>query len=158
MIAYMYLQYDMDTIMALSASYSLLELPVRFTILATSKGSAFELADWPIYLSIVVASVFGFQLGIYLRRRLDSAAVLRMLLVLIFLSSGILLGMLTSAVAAAMMTLFALILTVLVILAYWRPAILYRFVRPSFILALFKRMAVLMQRGRVDVRTPQNIS
>jgi hypothetical protein len=121
MIAFMLLRLDKNMIMALSGTYSLFELPVRLFILATADGSGFDPDEWPVYVSIATAAVLGFQLGLLLRRRLDSAAVLRVLLTLIFLSSGILLGMLSNVAAAVSMVLCAVLLAALLAVAYRCP-------------------------------------
>jgi hypothetical protein len=57
-----------------------------------AKGNVFNPDDWPVYLSVVVASWAGFLGGTLLRRRADTDAIIRVLLVLVFASSAILLG------------------------------------------------------------------
>ena len=118
MITYTLLALDKDTIVALSGAYGLIELPIRLSVLLAS-NRVIVLAAWPSYLAIVFATTIGFWVGIRIRRMLDSATILRLLLVLVFLSSGILLGMLKDPVAAGGMGIAATTL-IAVLCAAWR--------------------------------------
>jgi uncharacterized membrane protein YfcA len=92
MIAYALLAFDKDTIRAMSGTYGAMELPMRVYMFTSAEGNVFSVDDWPEYLLVAIAAWVGFGVGTSLRRFVDTDAVVRILLVLVFASSAILLG------------------------------------------------------------------
>jgi len=100
MIAFAVLRVDKDVIRGVSMVYGLLECGMRVIMFTTSDGNVFSAAEWPIYAGIAVASWVGFVVGTWLRRYADTDMIIRMLLLLVFTSSAILLGALTTHAVA----------------------------------------------------------
>jgi hypothetical protein len=100
MIAFAVLKVDKDIIRGVSMVYGLLECGMRVIMFTTSEGNVFSAAEWPIYVGIAVASWVGFVVGTWLRRYADTDMIIRMLLLLVFTSSAILLGALTTHAVA----------------------------------------------------------
>jgi uncharacterized membrane protein YfcA len=101
MVVFSILEVDKETIRSMSAIYGAFLLPVRAYMFTQAQGNVFNPDDWPTYLSVAVASWGGFLGGTLLRRRADTDAIIRVLLVLVFASSAILLGALEDAGLAA---------------------------------------------------------
>lgn len=101
MMAFALLAVDKDVIRGVSMVYGLLETGLRVLMFTTGAASPFDAREWPIYAGIAVASWAGFGAGTYLRRWADTEAIIRLLLLLVFMSSAILLGALQNSGVAA---------------------------------------------------------
>lgn len=114
MVAFTLLVVDKDDIRAISALFALLELPARISVLASQGGGGsgensgadggsggFSAVNAPLAACTVAGAMLGFCSGTYARRFLDSASVLRVLLGIVLLASGILLGALENGAVAA---------------------------------------------------------
>lgn len=101
MMAFALLAVDKDVIRGVSMVYGLLETGLRVAMFTTGAGSPFDANEWPIYAGIAVASWAGFGAGTFLRRWADTEAIIRLLLLLVFMSSAILLGALQNRAVAA---------------------------------------------------------
>lgn len=101
MMAFAVLAVDKDVIRGVSMVYGLLETGLRVVMFTTGAGSPFDANEWPIYAGIAVASWAGFAAGTFLRRWADTEAIIRLLLLLVFMSSAILLGALQDRAVAA---------------------------------------------------------
>lgn len=122
MIAFALLRLDMDIIRGVAVVYGALELGLRIALLVTSRGSAFDAAEMPIYAAVAAASCAGFLAGTALRRFVDTALVVRLLLVLVLASSALLLGALESAGVAAAFGIAAALWLALLAAAWRNPA------------------------------------
>jgi len=120
MITFSILALNKNDIVAFSAAYATINLPLRMSALLLS-GRGPRLAEWVTYIAIATTSFVGFSIGMRLRRSFDSAAILRLLLTFVFLSSGILLGMLDDARVAYGMGAVALAIALLVMAAMRWP-------------------------------------
>ena len=95
MVAFSALRVDKDNLRATAAVYSILEMLARLLAYATTASSPLAATgNAPLLGAVVVCSWLGFALGSLLRRHTDTEAILGLLLVLVFVSSGILLGVL----------------------------------------------------------------
>ena len=128
MVVFTLLKVDKDSIRATSYVFAVLELSARvlaFALLATVGGEA-SLAgavegagSAGVFAGIVVASWAGYGLGAWLRGFVDSEAIIRMLLVIVYLSAASMLGAFQSAaVLAALAGVTAAVL--LVVAALYR--------------------------------------
>jgi len=121
MIAFSLLGVDKDTIRGVSTVYGMLELGMRVVMFTATDGSVFDGREWGVYLAIAGASWVGFTLGTWLRQWCNTDAIIRMLLLLVFASSGILLGALDdNRIAVGFGVGMAVWLAALSLLA-WRP-------------------------------------
>jgi len=101
MIAVSLLRVDKDAVRAVSTVYGLITGVVRLGLVTAAPGNVFDAAQlWPAYAGVVVASWAGFLAGTCLRRWADTETVVRVLLLLVLASAGILLGALTDAAVA----------------------------------------------------------
>jgi hypothetical protein len=116
--------------------YTLFDTGMRVYVFSSAKGSAVNMGEqklllvvqppssrtpqadeWPVYVAVALASVVGFLLGTAGRRWVNSVVMLRVLLVLVFLSSSVLMGALddwrlaTAFVAGAALWTLAIWLT-----------------------------------------------
>lgn len=109
MIAFALMALHKDIIRAISASYNSIEIPFRILIFLNTDGNMFDFQnEWQLYLGIVLAAWTGYSAGTYIRQFADTAMILRFLLVLVFASSGILLGALDNAWLAAVYVALAI--------------------------------------------------
>jgi uncharacterized membrane protein YfcA len=84
----MVLRLDKDDIRGVGVAFACLTLPVQALLLTTTAGTVFDLeAAWPKYAVVMVGAVCGTSIGIWIRRFVDTEDVVRVLLVLIALSS-----------------------------------------------------------------------
>ena len=67
-------------------------LVVRLALYVFGEGSVFDAGDWPAYVSVVVAGFVGVSVGTWARRFIDSESLLRLLQVIIFVSSALMAG------------------------------------------------------------------
>lgn len=122
MIAYALLHLHKDTIRAMSACYGGFELPMRVYMFTSADGNVFDVNDWPEYLSVAVAGWIGFGLGTSLRRFADTDAIIRILLVLVFASSAILLGALENPALAVAYVIGGLAWGAMLLVLLLRPS------------------------------------
>lgn len=110
MIAYALLSMDKDAMRAVTYVFNAAEVSVRVLVFAlaasvgaASGGNLAGAADVSagVFAGIVILTWAGFFLGDRLRKYADSAAIVNVLLVLVFLSSAILLGALESVRVAS---------------------------------------------------------
>jgi uncharacterized membrane protein YfcA len=93
MAAFSILNVAKDDIRAIATIYATLELPVRIALWVKSAGSVWNPErDVSVYLSVAIASIFGFLIGSFFRARVNTSAVSTMMLVLIYLGAIVLLG------------------------------------------------------------------
>lgn len=92
MIAYSILEFNKDTIRAMSSLYGALELPLRCYFMFAGEGNVFNKDDYAEYIGVAVASWTGFSIGTALRKYVNTSSIIRILLMLVFASSSILLG------------------------------------------------------------------
>jgi hypothetical protein len=104
-------------------------------VFTTASGNVFNPSDGALYAAIAAASLLGVAAGTWLRRYVDSAAMLRLLFLLVFISSAIMLGGLESWRVAAAYGVGSAALTLLLAALYYRP--------PAFVVAGEGAAAVL---------------
>lgn len=121
MLAFAVLSVEKDYIRAVSVVYGVLELGARIYFFTTSEGAVFDAAEWPVYLGIALAAWTGFVAGTWLRRFADTDAIIRVLLLLVFASSAILLGALDETGIAAGFGVGAAVWVALLIALFLRP-------------------------------------
>ena len=97
MVTYSMLQLDKDTIRGITVSASVYTTALKLIVLIVTPGSVARVADAPLYAAITVASWAGVAVGAALRPLVDSTAMLRILYCLVYLTSGIMLGVLDNA-------------------------------------------------------------
>jgi len=103
MVAFSLLVVDKDDIRAISALYCLFELPTRVAVMwRQSVGGAdgFGAVDAALAGCTAAGALLGFSAGGFLRRFVDSANILRVLLAIVLVASGVLLGALESGAVA----------------------------------------------------------
>ena len=105
MVAFSLLVVDKDDIRAISALYGLFELPTRVTVMwrqsaAADNGSGFAAVDATLAACTVAGALIGFNTGSFARRFVDSVGILRVLLGIVLVASGVLLGALESGAVA----------------------------------------------------------
>ena len=103
MVAFSLLVVEKDDIRAISALFCLFELPTRIAVMwsqGQGSGGGFAAVDAALGACTSAGALIGFSTGGYLRRYVDSANILRVLLVIVLVASGVLLGALESAAVA----------------------------------------------------------
>ena len=141
MVAFSLLVVDKDDIRAISALYGLFELPTRVTVMwrqsaAADNGSGFAAVDATLAACTVAGAFIGFNTGSFARRFVDSVGILRVLLGIVLVASGVLLGALESGAVA---------LAFACGVAAWAAAIGTLLARPE----LADRLAKLLSGGGV---------
>lgn len=123
MVAFSLLALHMDRVRGVSTVYACVDLPVRVLAWTTASESVFDASDAGFYVAISAAALAGYIFGTWLRRCVDSTFVLRVLLVLVALSSAILLGALENAAIAAAFAAGALALGAVLVAMRLNPRI-----------------------------------
>lgn len=91
MAAYAILELDKDVLRGFSAAPAVFML-IRLFIYVFGDGSVFQWDEWPVYVAIWIAAAAGASGGTYCRRYIDSAMLVKILYVIIFASSALMLG------------------------------------------------------------------
>lgn len=99
MMAYTMLELHKDVLRGFSMVPGLYMI-VRLVMYTTSEGNTYNSAEWPMHLAIMACSMVGSLSGSRMRKYVDSAAILRILLVIVFVSSALMLGVVRKPMVA----------------------------------------------------------
>lgn len=122
MIIFSVLNLGKDIIRAVGVCYGLFELPVRVFMFTSGDGNIFDVnKQWALYSLTIVAAWVGFLLGNLLRNRVSTDVIIRMLFVLVFASSAMLLGALDNVAIAIPYLLLTPLWAGTCLLLWWKP-------------------------------------
>lgn len=121
MVAFSLLRVAKDDLRAISTVNGVTELAARLYMFATGGTQTFEASEWAIYVGIIAASWVGFSSGTLVRRSVDTDAIIRLLLCLVFLAAAIMLGALERAAVAGGMAGAAVAWAAILAVLYYRP-------------------------------------
>ena len=122
MAAFSILEISKDNIRGIATIFAGFELPIRIALWIQTAGSAWNPErDGTVYLSVAVASVFGFIVGAHFRAKVDTVAVSNCMLIIIFLGAIVLLGGAKSMVITVYCSIVTALFMSFILLVWMQP-------------------------------------
>jgi uncharacterized membrane protein YfcA len=125
MAAFSMLNVAKGDIRAIATIYATIEIPVRFALWVKSAGSVWNPErDGSVYLSVAIASIFGFVIGSFFRARVNTSAVSNMMLVIIYLGAIVLLGGARSMIVAIICLSVSVVFIIWLMIVWKSPEVM----------------------------------
>lgn len=122
MAAFALLEVPKDEIRGIATIFAMIELPIRISLWIGAAGSVWNPErDGSIYVSVAIASVFGFLIGAYFRAKVDTGVISNAMLVIIFLGAIVLLGGAKSMMIAIYCSIVTLLFLAFLVLVFMQP-------------------------------------